>query len=133
MVRFVAVAVDQHDIPWCEQRLLDYFVRSRSAIGYKECSVGTKGSGGLFLGDLDVSRWLQETVETASGCRRLCQEKVDPIKPAHIANPIRFENRFASRDWQGVECSDRTLGIFLEVVEIGSVKAICDAIKNAKV
>ena len=52
---------------------------------------------------------------------------------AHVANPVRFEDRLAARHRQRVERAHRALRVMLEIVEVGRVEAVRDASENAQV
>src|SRR4029077_14353414 len=120
-------------IPGCQECLLYYFVRRGSAIRDEEHMICAESSSSFFLRNFDVSRGLQKAIETTSRCRRFCEEQVYAVKPAHISNPIRFEDGFSSRYRQCVESADATLGVFLMVIEVRRIESVGDCIQNAKV
>src|SRR5215467_462624 len=112
-MRFVTVAVDQHDVAWGQQGLLDDLVGRGSSVRDKEDVVCSKGPRGLLLSGLDSPRRLKQTVQTTRSCGRFREKKVQSIELAHVPDPIRFKDGFASCDRQGVERAHRPLRIFL--------------------
>ena len=132
VMRFVAVAVDDHDIAGTDQRLHRHLVGRRRAIGDKEDLVGPKGARRLFLGLLDVAGRLEQAVETSRGRAALGEEKVRTVEFAHVADPVRPEDGLAARDGERVERSDRTLGVFLEIVEERRFEAILNTFQDGK-
>ena len=132
VMRFVAVAVDDHDIAGTDQRLHRHLVRRRRAVGDKEDVVGPEGARRLVLGLLDVAGRFQQAVETARGRAALGEEEVWTVEFAHVANPVRPEDGLAARDGERVERSDRALGIFLEIVEERRFEAILNAFQDGE-
>src|SRR6516164_4422591 len=98
MVRFVAVAIDDHDITGRNQRLNGHLIGRGRSVGYKEDVVGAEGACSHLLGLLDVTGWFQKTVQAAGGGAALGQEKRLTVELAHVADPVRLENRFAARN-----------------------------------
>ncbi|HEV2169422.1 MAG TPA: hypothetical protein VGR40_00665, partial [Candidatus Binatus sp.] len=129
----MAIAVDDCDVARPEQRLHRHLVRSRGAVGHEENLVGAKGARGFFLRFFDIAGRLQQAVEAAGGRAALGQEQVGAIELAHIANPVRPEDRLAARDRQRVERPDRALGVFLQIVEEWGFVAVLHAFQNGEV
>ena len=65
--------------------------------------------------------------------RRLGEEQVGAVELAHVANPVRLEDRLAARDRQRVIGADRPLGVFLQVVEVGRFVPVVDAVEDGEV
>src|SRR5882762_9593130 len=101
----MAVAVNQHDVSWREQRLLHHLVRSGRSVGHEKHVVCATSSSSLLLRNLDGPRWFQKAVKTPGGGRGFRQKQVQSIKLAHVANPIGFEDRFPPCNRQRVECT----------------------------
>ena len=116
-MRLVTVAVGDHDVARLEQRLVDHLVGGRGAVGHEEDAIGAEGAGGHVLRLLDVARGLEQAVQPAAGRRRFREEQVGPVELAHVANPVRLEDRLAPRHRQRVEGAHRLLRILLQVVE----------------
>src|SRR5262249_8190215 len=76
---------------------------------------------------------LQQTIEAAGGRAALGQEERGTVEITHVADPIGLEDRLAARDRQCVEGADRTLRIFLQVVEERSLISTLHAFQNGKV
>ena len=130
VMRLVAVAVDDRDVARREQRLHRHLVRGRGAVGHEEDAIGAKRPCRLVLRLLDVAGRLQQAVEAAGGRAAFGQEQVQAVEFAHVADPVRLEDRFAARDRQRMERTDRALRIFLEIVEERRVVAILDSFKD---
>ena len=112
MVRLVAVAVDQHDIPRPDQRLHDDLVAGRGAVGGKEGLLRPEGAGRVFLRLLDRPGRFQKAVEPARCRRCFGQEDVGAIKGAHVLNPVRTGNGLAPADRHRMEDAGGLFGIF---------------------
>ena len=132
MVRFVAVAIDDRDVAWREQRLNGHLVRRRGAVGHEEDAIRTECTSRLVLRFLDVAGRLQQAVQTAGGRAALGQEQVQAIEFAHVTDPVRSEDGFAACDRQRMERPDRALRIFLEIVEERGVVAILNAFQDGE-
>ena len=133
VVRLVAVAVDQDDVARLEQRLVDDLVRRRRAVGDEEAAVAAERAGRLVLRDLDVAGRLEQAVEAAGGRRRLGEEQVGPVELAHVADPVRLEDRLPAGHRQRVEGADRPLRVPLEVVEVRRLVAVLHAVEDRQV
>ena len=132
VVRLVAVAVDDRDVAGREQRLHRHLVRGRGAVGHEEDAIRAERARRLVLRLLDVAGRLQQAVEAAGGGAALGQEQVHAVEFAHVADPVRLEDGFAARDRQRMERPDRTLRIFLEIVEERRVVAVLDAFQDGE-
>ena len=132
-MRLVAVAVDDGDIARRQQRLLDHLVRRRRAVGDEEHAVAAERTRRHVLRALDRPGGLQQRVETARRRRRLRQEQRRSVELAHVADPVRLEDRLAAGDGQGVEGADRALRVALEVVEVGRLEPLGHALDDAQV
>ena len=132
VMRFVTVAVDDHDVAGTDQRLHRHFVRRGCAVGDEEHVVRPKGPRRLFLRLLDVPGRLEQAVQPAGGGAALGKEKVRSVKFSHVADPVGLENRFAAGDRQRVESADRALGVFLQIVEERRIEPILDAFQNGQ-
>ena len=117
VMRFVAVAVDNGDVAGAEQRLHGHLVGRGGAVGDEEDMIRPERACRHLLRLLDVAGRLQQAVEPAGGGAALGQEQRRAIELAHVADPVRLEDRLAARDRQRVKRPDRPLGIFLEIVE----------------
>src|SRR6185437_355307 len=105
----MAVPVYQHDVAGCKQGLLHHLVGRGRAVRDEEHMISSERAGCQVLGHLDIAGWFEQAVKAASGCGGFCEEKVQSIEPAHIADPVRFENRFSARDRERMECPNGTL------------------------
>jgi hypothetical protein len=132
VMRLVTVAIDDRYVTRREQRLNRHLVRRRGAVGHEENAIGAKRARRLVLGLLDVPGRLQQAVEAARGRAALGQEQVRAVEFAHVANPVRPEHGFAARDRQRMEGADRTLRIFLEIVEERRVVTVLDAFQDGE-
>ena len=119
--------------PGAQQRLVDHLVRRRRAVRDEEHAVGAEGARGRVLGPLDVARGLEQAVEAAGRGRRLGQEQVGPVELAHVADPVRLEDRLAARDRQRVEGAHRLLRVLLQVVEVRRLEALGHAREDREV
>src|SRR5215467_12587730 len=99
-MRLVTVTVDKHDVAWGQQGLLDHLVGRRGSVGDEEDVICSKGSCSLLLSALDGARRLEQTVETTRGCGGFRKKEVQSIELAHVPDPIRFKDGFASGDRQ---------------------------------
>ena len=133
VVRLVAVAVGDDDVAGLEQRLVDHLVRGRRAVGHEEHAVGAEGARGRVLRLLDVARRLEQAVQPARRRRRLREEQVGAVELAHVADPVRLEDRLAARHRQRVEGADRLLRVLLQVVEERRLVALGDAGEDREV
>ena len=131
-MRLVTVAVNDGDVARCQQRLFDHLVRRRRAVGDEEHAVAAERASGHVLGSLDVAGRLEQRVEAAGGRRGLGEEQRRAVELAHVADPVRLEDRFAAGDGQGVERADRTLRVALEVVEVGSLEPLGHSLDGAE-
>src|SRR5206468_12030805 len=52
--------------------------------------------------------------------------------PIYVADPVRLEDRLPTSDGQGVERADRTLGVALEVVEVGRLEPLGHSLDGAE-
>ena len=133
MVRLVAVAVGDDDVPRLEQGLVHHLVRGRRAVRHEEHAVRAERARGRVLGLLDVAGGLEEAVEPAGRGRGLREEQGRPVELAHVADPVRAEDRLAARDREGVEGADRLLRVPLQVVEVGRLEALRHAGEDREV
>ena len=133
VVRLVAVAIGDDDVAGFEQRLVDHLVGGRGAVGDEEHAVGAEGARGRVLRLLDVARRLEQAVQSTGRRRRFREEQVGAVELAHVADPVRLEDRLAARDGQRVERADRTLRILLQVVEERGLVAVLDAVEDREV
>ena len=133
VVRLVAVAVDENDVAGPAQRLVHDLVRGGGAVGDEVAAVAAERARRLVLRHLDVAGGLEQAVEAAGGGRALGEEEVRAVELAHVANPVGLEDRLAARHRQGVEGADRTLRVFLEVVEVRRAVAVGDSVHDGKV
>ena len=76
VVGLVTIAVDQHDIARGQQCLFDHLVGCRSAIRDEKHAVRSKCACCLILSKFDVSRGLQQAVETTCSRGGLRKEEV---------------------------------------------------------
>ena len=132
VMRFVAVAVDDHDVAGTDQRLHRHLVRCRRSVGDEENAVGTKCPRRLLLCSFDIAGRLEQTVQAAGGGAALRQEEIYPVKFSHVPDPVRLEHGFAARDRQRMECSDRALGVFLQIVEERGFEPVLHAFLNGQ-
>ena len=65
--------------------------------------------------------------------RRLGEKQVGAVELAHVANPVRLEDRLSASDRQRVIGADRPLGVLLQVVEIGVSVPVVDAVEDGEV
>src|SRR5215203_7435929 len=101
-MRFVAVPVDDDDVPGRAQ-CLDYnLVRRRGAVRREINAVCPERTRGELLRGFDVAGRFQKAVEPTGGCGRFSQEDVGAVELSHVANPIRVEDGLPSRDWKCV-------------------------------
>ncbi len=133
VVRLVAVAIDQHDVAGRKQRLQHDLVRGRGAVGDEVDVVRAEGARRHFLRALDVAGGLQQAVQPAAGRRRLGHEQVDPVELRHVADPVRAEDGLAARHRQRMERADRLAAVAFEVVEVGRLVALADAVQHGEV
>ena len=61
------------------------------------------------------------------------RNSVGPVELAHVADPVRLEDRLAARDRQRVEGADRLLRVLLEVVEERRLEALRHAGQDREV
>src|SRR5437773_2592473 len=132
VMRLVTVAVDDRDVTRRQERLFDHLVGRRRAVGDEEHAVASEGAGRHVLGAVEVAGGLEERVEAAGGCRGFGEEQRRAVELAHVADPVRLEDRFAAGDGQSVERADRTLGVALEVVEVGGLEPLGHALDGAE-
>ena len=52
---------------------------------------------------------------------------------AHVADPVRLEDRFAPGHGQGVEGADGLLAVFLQIGEVGGFIPVVDSVQDAQV
>ena len=86
----------------------------------------------VLLRLLDVAGRLEQAVEAAGGGAALGQEQVHAVELAHVADPVGLEDRLAARDRQRVERADRTLRVFLQIVEERRLVARLHALEDRK-
>jgi hypothetical protein len=132
MMGFVAIPVDDHDVTGADEGLYRHLVRCGGAVGDEEDVVGTKRACCLFLRLLDVAGRLEQTVQPAGGGAALRQEEVHSVKFSHVPDPVRLEHGFAARDRQRMECPDRALGVFLQIVEKRRLEPVLHAFQNGQ-
>ena len=132
VVRFVAVAVHQHDVAGLHQGLHDDLVAGRGAVGGEEGAACPEGTGGQLLRLLDRPVGFQERVEAARGGRGLGQEDVHAIELAHVLDPMGLADRLAARDRHGVEHARRLLAEGLERREERRLIAGVDAAQDVE-
>ena len=133
VVRLVAVAVDQHDVARAAHRLVHDLVGGRRAVGDEERVVAAEGARRLVLRHLDVAGGLEQAVQAARRGRGLGEEQVGAVELAHVADPVRLEDRLAARDRQCVEGADRALRVLLQVVEVRRAVAVLQAVEDREV
>ena len=103
VVRLVAVAVHQHDVPGLDQRLHDDLVGRRGAVGHEEGLPRAEGLGRQLLRLPQRAGGLEQRVQAAAGRRRFGQEDLQAVEVDHVPDPVRVEDRLAVRDRQRVE------------------------------
>src|SRR5436189_217062 len=99
----------------------------------KEDVIGPEGAGRHLLRALDVAGRLEKAVEAAGRGAALGEEQVDPVELAHVADPLGFEDRLATRDRKRMEGADRAARIALQVVEERRLVAVAHAFENRQV
>ena len=82
---------------------------------------------------LDIALGLEQAVQPPRGGRRLCQKQITAIKLGHILDPVRLEDRFASRNRQRMEGADGPLRITLQIVKKRGFVALANAFQNGQV
>src|SRR6187401_177463 len=107
----MAVAVDDHDIPWLADRLDDNLIGRRRAVNAEVRSLGAERARRLFMRFFDVPGGLEQAVESTGGRRGLGEEQIHAVELAHVADPVRAEDRLAARHRQRMKRTDRTLRI----------------------
>lgn len=117
MVGFVTVTVDEDDVARPDQALADDLVRARGAVGDEERAARAEGSSRHFLGFLDRSVRVEQTVQTARGCRGFRQENVRPVKPGHVLDPVRLDDRLPARNGHRVKDARRLFRVFSQRLE----------------
>ena len=133
MVRLVAVAVDKRDVAGRQEGLDHHLVGGRGAVGDEEDVIGPEGAGRHLLRALDVAGRLEKAVEAAGRGAALGEEQVDAVELAHVADPVGFEDRLATRDRKRMEGADRPPRIALQVVEERRLVAVAHAFENRQV
>ena len=133
MVRLVAVAVDEDDVAWRDQRLRDDLVGGRGSVGDEVGLPGAEGLGRQLLGLAQRAGRLEQRIEPAGGRRGLGQEDVQTVEAHHVADPVRVDDRLALRDRQRVEHSGRPLAVRAEGLEERRTVALGDAGEDRQV
>ena len=64
--------------------------------------------------------------------RRLGEKQVGAVELAHVANPVRLEDRLSACDRQRVIRADWPLGVFLQDVEVGRLVPVVDAVEDGE-
>ena len=133
MVRLVAVAVDDDDVARRAESHDHDLVGRRGAVRGQVAALGAEGPCRELLHRLDVAGRLQQAVEAAGRRRGLGQEDVGPVELAHVADPLRVEDRLAAGDGQGMEGPDGPLGVVEQVGKVRRPVAVVDAVHDAEV
>src|SRR5262249_7798696 len=94
--------------------------------------IGAESTCGFLLRDFDSARRLEQAVESAGGRGRFSEEEIDSVELAEVADPVRLEDRFSARHRKRMECSDWSLRILLQVVEVWRLETIGDRVKNTE-
>ena len=104
VMRFVAIAVDDHDVAWSHQCLHNHLVACRSAVRHKEYVIRAERARGHLLCLLDVPGRLQKAVQPTGRGAAFRQEQVQAVEFAHVANPFGDLNtdlpRAIGRAWK---------------------------------
>ena len=133
VVRFVAVAVDQHDVARADQGLHHDLVAGRGAVGGEEGLLRAEGAGRQLLRFLDRPGGLEQAIQATRGRRGLGQEDVGAIKGAHVLDPVRARDRLAAADRHGVEDARGLARIFLQGGEEGGAVAGLNTAEDVQV
>src|SRR5437773_5576289 len=128
----MTVAVNEHDITGTHDGLDRYLVRGGGAIRSEKQMLTTKGPGRFFLSNFDIACRFEQRIQAAGRSRRFGQENVRSVEMTKVANPMRVENRLASRHRQGVEGANRPARVVLQVIKVRRVVTLVDSLQESE-
>src|SRR6266513_1268959 len=128
----MTVADNEHDVTGTHDGLDRYLVLGGGAIGSEKPMLATKGPGSFLLSNFDIACRFEQRIQAAGRGRRFCHENIRPVEMTKVANPMRVEDRLASRHRQGVEGANRTARVVFEIIEIRCVVALVHALEESE-
>ncbi|KAF5407638.1 MAG: hypothetical protein Udaeo2_22520 [Candidatus Udaeobacter sp.] len=118
MVRFVAVPVDQHDVPG-RTRACTAILFEVEVPFVPKTVLRNQRPLLPFLGNSDVACRFEQRIQTTGRGGRFSQKDVGSIKVAKVSNPVGVEDGFTSSNRKSVECADRTARVVLRLLKYG--------------